>query len=139
MSLRTIRVLVAAVIALLVITELAGWVKAVWSSTAATLGWAVTAGAYAWCYRQARRAVTVNLKYYLWMTVPTLAFIVVPAAHKIWQWVHTPDQTWGQRVWLCVPELVGFVLPVAILLVIFYRLGRIERSMASATGTSTTA
>lgn len=139
MSIRTVRVLVAVVIALLVVTQLAAWLTNVWNSTAATLGWAITAVAYAWCYRQARQAVTVNLKYYLWMTVPTLAFIVVPAVHKVWSWSHTPDQTWSQRLWPCVPSIVGFFLPVMILLAVFYMLGRIERAMASAAGGTTSA
>ena len=59
-----------------------------------------------------------------WFLVPAVAFAVVPPAVKIWAALGDKDATWAQQLAAVVPVLVGFVLPVALLLVVYVALRR---------------
>ena len=124
MSPRTLKKLVVAVLVLLVATQLAEWLSELFNAAAGGVGWLAATGLYMLCYRKARMNVEPNFAYYVWMWVPTLALVLVPTA---WELLQSEEETWGGRLGSMLPLLVEFVLPVLLLVVVFYGLSGLER------------
>jgi hypothetical protein len=57
----------------------------------------------------------------LWFLLPTIIFILVPIALKIWHGI-TRDETWVDLVMRLTPFIVGFGAPIILLLAAYYEL-----------------
>lgn len=58
-----------------------------------------------------------------WFVVPTMVFVAVPLAARLWR-LFAVEDTWRARTVEFVPFLVGFAVPVVLLLVVYLALGR---------------
>jgi len=56
-----------------------------------------------------------------WFLVPTLIFTVLPIAVTVWSAL-TRDASWFDRLINLTPFLVGFGLPIILLLLVYYEL-----------------
>ncbi len=115
--------MVAATIALLLIYQVGTWIAAFfggfWGGLAALLVAAVSLV----CVRLAGTGAG-NIA---WFLVPSVAFAVVPLVVKVWNAVADRQSTWIDNVIAIAPFLVGFVIPVVLLLVVYSELRRRTR------------
>lgn len=114
---RTLRYLVAATISLLLIfqigTLIAGLFGMAWGAASAV----VVAAVSLFSSRMAR----ASGKSSLWFLAPTLLFTVVPMALTVWN-VFTNDASWFDRLLSLTPFVVGFALPLILLLLVYFEL-----------------
>jgi hypothetical protein len=61
-----------------------------------------------------------------WFVVPTVVFIAVPLAARLWTLV-AAEQSWWTRIVEFAPFLIGFAAPVLLLLAAYLELGRRAR------------
>ncbi|MEO8007713.1 MAG: hypothetical protein ABI728_04225 [Betaproteobacteria bacterium] len=117
MSDKTLRNLIAAVIALLLIfqigTLISGAMGMVWGAVSAAVIIAVS-------FFSARLA-RAGGKSSFWFLVPTLLLIVIPIVMMIWK-VWSDSSTWFDRVVALAPFLVGFGAPIVLLLIVYFEL-----------------
>jgi hypothetical protein len=65
-----------------------------------------------------------------WFVVPTLVFTAVPLAARLWT-LFAIEQGWWTRTVDFAPFLVGFALPVLLLLMAYLELGRRNQTVPS--------
>lgn len=120
MQLATLRRMVAAAIMLLLIYQVGTWITAFfggfWGGVAAVVVLAVSLV----CVRLAGFGAG-NIA---WVVVPTVLFLLVPLAIRLWSALADKQATWIDRVIAITPLLVGFVIPVLLLLVVYAGLRR---------------
>ena len=58
-----------------------------------------------------------------WFVVPTVVFIVLPLAARVWT-LATAEQSWWARAVEFAPFLIGFAAPALLLLLAYLELGR---------------
>lgn len=58
-----------------------------------------------------------------WFVVPTVVFVVLPLAARLWTLL-TVEQSWWTRTVEFAPFLIGFAAPVLLLLLAYLELGR---------------
>ena len=128
MQLGTLRKMVITTIALLLIYHvgmlITGFFGGFWGSMAAL----VVAIVSFICVRLAGKSAG-NIA---WFLIPTLLFAIVPLVAKIWNALTNEQLTWLDHVFAITPFLVGFVIPVVLLLVVYIELRRktlADRSM----------
>lgn len=121
-----VRGLLLLVIALLVVSELGEWVAAVTDPSMGVLAALLATGIYAISALRARRAR--GARYRLWVWAPTVTLSLVPLALRVWAVLDRPvaEASALEKVAALTPVLVSFVLPVALLLVVYARLGAAE-------------
>jgi hypothetical protein len=108
---------VAAAVVLLVVNEFMRWLSGMAGVAAAAVGGlAVAAISVA-----GARAAHVGARNLMWFLVPTIVLIVIPVAARAWMFFRD-DRGLGARLWHHLPVLLGFVAPVAILLVVWTQL-----------------
>ncbi|MBL0141058.1 MAG: hypothetical protein IPP91_03095 [Betaproteobacteria bacterium] len=117
MSDKTLRYLVATVIALLLIhqvgTLIAGAFGAAWGALSALAVMAVS-------FLSARMA-RAGGKRSFWFILPTLLFTVLPIAYVIWSTLAL-ETSWVDRLMGLAPFAFGFAAPLVLLLVVYYEL-----------------
>jgi hypothetical protein len=59
-----------------------------------------------------------------WFVLPSLAFALVPLVAKVWNSLADKQSTWIDQVMAIAPILVGFVIPVVLLLLVYTELRR---------------
>ncbi len=118
-----LRRLVVAAIALLVVHQVGTWIYAAFGLAAGIVSAAVVTVISVMSARMAR----VGGGSTAWFLVPTLLFTVVPLAAKLWGLYTSETSGWDWVVAL-VPFLVGFALPVLLLLAVYT--GLRNRSLA---------
>lgn len=59
-----------------------------------------------------------------WFLVPSLLFAIVPLVAKVWSALADKQSTWVDHVVAITPFLVGFVVPVALVLLVYAELRR---------------
>lgn len=119
MELGVLRRLVAVAIALLLVHQVGSWIASFfggfWGGLAAV---AVAAVCFLGLW------VAGGGRGIAWFLVPAIAFTVVPPAVKVWAALADPQATWVDHAFAVAPLLVGFVLPVGLLLVVYIGLRR---------------
>lgn len=117
MSDKTLRYVIASVIALLLVHQVGSMVArlfgVLWGVLAALLVVAVS-------FASTRMAKTSG-KTAFWFLLPALLFTVIPIGFMIWT-AMTTDVTWLDRILTLSPILIGFTLPVVLLLMVYYEL-----------------
>lgn len=117
MSDHILKHIIAVVIALLLIfqigTLIAGLLGTVWGILAALV---VTAVSFF-----ATRLAGAGAKSSLWFLLPTLLFTIVPIVLVVWTTLNR-DVGWWDRAAVLTPYVIGFALPVLLLLLVYYEL-----------------
>ena len=119
MELATLRRIIAVAIALLLVHQVGMWIAAFfggfWGGLAAV---AVAAVCFLglWVAGGGSGAA--------WFLVPAIALTVVPPVARVWAALADKDATWVDYLFAVTPILVGFVLPVGLLLVVYIGLRR---------------
>lgn len=117
MSDKTLKHLVAAVIVMLLVfqvgTLIASFFGIVWGASSAAVVMAVS-------FFSARSARAGGKKTF-WFILPTLLFIVLPISFKIWK-IMSEDISWLERIVRFSPFMIGFGVPICLLLIVYYEL-----------------
>ncbi|HVB48263.1 MAG TPA: hypothetical protein VNF69_07720 [Burkholderiales bacterium] len=120
MELATLRKMLIATIALLLIYQVGTWIAAFFGGFWGGLAALVVAVVSIVCVRVAGgRAGNVA-----WILVPLLLFALVPLVAKVWSTLADKQSTWIDHVIAITPFLVGFVIPVVLLLLVYTELRR---------------
>jgi len=123
MQLATLRRLVAAAIVLLLIYQVGTWISAFFGGFWGGVAAAVVAVVSLLCVWFAGTGAG-NIA---WVLVPSTLFVLVPLAVRLWGALADQQATWVDRVIAITPLLVGFVIPVLLLLVVYAELRRKTR------------
>lgn len=118
-----LKYLIAAAIALLLVFQIgsmvAGLLGIVWGVAAAL---AVTAISFV-----TTRLAGAGAQSSLWFLLPTLLFTIFPIIVVVWTTL-TRDTGWFDRVAALTPFVVGFAIPVLLLLLVYYELRKRTQS-----------
>lgn len=121
---KTLRQLITMVIALLLVAQIAGVISGLFG-----MAWgAVSALVVALVSFFSMRLARTGGKGSLWFLLPTLLFTVLPLAATVWNAV-TAEVGWFERLLALAPLLIGFLLPVALLLVVHHELRKRTREL----------
>jgi hypothetical protein len=127
-----LRRLVVLAISLLVIYQVSVWIYAAFGVAAGVIAAALVTVVSFFSARMAKLGAANSA----WFMVPTLLFTIVPLGAKLFTLYTTESTAWSRLIDL-MPLLVGFVLPVALLVVVYAELRR--RQAPPATPPQTTA
>jgi glucan phosphoethanolaminetransferase (alkaline phosphatase superfamily) len=117
MSDRTLRFLIASAIALLLIFQIGTLIAGLFG-----VAWGVISGAVVTLVSfVSARLARAGGRSSLWFLLPTLLFTVIPIALMIWN-LMTQDATWFDRIVRLTPFMVGFGIPIVLLLVVYFEL-----------------
>ncbi|MHC4441275.1 MAG: hypothetical protein ACYTBZ_23000 [Planctomycetota bacterium] len=119
---KTLRTLLAVAAVLLVLDQLFDWLNELWSAATGFIGVIVVVIVSVICGRLARSSPG-NVAYFF---VPTLLFTVIPLVAKVWKFF-TEEKSLLSRLLEIAPFLFGFVLPLGLLLFIYYELSKREK------------
>lgn len=117
MSDKTLRLLVAAVISLLVIYQIGTLISGVFGMAWGLVSTVVVAAVSFFSAQLAK----AGGKSSFWFLIPTLLFTVVPIVITVWN-TFTNDTSWIARLTSITPFFVGFGLPIVLLLLVYYEL-----------------
>ncbi len=117
MSDRTLRYLVAATIALLLIFQVGKLISGVFGMAWGLISSVVVAAVSFFSVRLAK----AGGKSSFWYLMPVLLFTVFPIAMTVWN-AFANDAGWLDRLMSIAPFIVGFALPVILLLLVYYEL-----------------
>lgn len=112
-----LRRLVVAAIALLVVYQVGSWIYSAFGIAAGILSATLVAVVSFFSARMARLGGGSTA----WFLVPTLLFTVVPLAAKLWGLLAV-QSGWWEWAEALAPFLVGFALPVMLLLAVYAEL-----------------
>jgi hypothetical protein len=73
------------------------------------------------------RLAKAGVKNSAWFLLPTLLFTLLPFIAVVWK-ILTTERSWFDRAITFLPFLVGFAVPLLLLLVVFYELRKRTRS-----------
>jgi len=127
MKTKTLKALILVAVAMIVISEVAVWIASIVGATTGLIGGAIVTIAYLYCAHRAK----ASLKYYGWILVPTILFTVVPTALRVYNFFKAEGDNLFVQLLRLAPSLFGFVLPVALLLVVYFGMSKIEKSSPS--------
>lgn len=117
MSDKTLRNIIASVIALLLIFQIGTLISA-----ALGLAWgAVSAVVIVAVSFFSARLARAGGKNAFWFLVPTFLFTVIPIVMAIWK-AWTESATWFERAFALTPFFIGFGLPIGLLLAVYFEL-----------------
>ena len=116
MEVRTIRKIILAVIALLVVSEIIGWLSLVANNITGLISGLVVFVIYAYCGKKAMASTVTTT----WFMVPVVLFTVVPVAIKFWPDGASADSSLIVGLISNTLFIVSFILPVILLLAYFY-------------------
>jgi hypothetical protein len=119
MSDKTLRFIIAAVIAMLLVYQIGIIISSVFGIAWGVISSAVVAAVTFFSARLAR----AGGKSSLWFLLPTLLFTVVPIAMNIWNAV-TGTTSWLNRLSGLIPFILSFGAPIILLLLVYYELRR---------------
>jgi hypothetical protein len=122
MELSTLRKLVVATIILLLLYQMGSWLATAFNGVVGVVGALAVAGVTFACARLAR----TNVGNTGWFLVPTLLFTVVPLFARVWLALSESASLIDHAVTL-TPVIIGFVMPVLLLLLVYKELGRRTR------------
>jgi uncharacterized membrane protein len=117
MSDKTLRLLIAAVIVMMLVFQIGTLISAAfgmaWGAVSAVIVAVVS-------FFSARLARAGSQNTY-WFMLPTLLFTVIPIVYMIWQAITSNVSGWA-RLASFVPFMIGFGIPVLVLLAVYYEL-----------------
>jgi hypothetical protein len=114
MSIKIVRKMILAALALIIFANVSGWVVE-WIGPAIGVIWGLAAAIAAfYCRTKAARVIAANKKYMLWMAVPGL-LAVIPIIYQVNNFLKSPEKTWLARLWDVSPIVIGFAAPVVLL------------------------
>jgi uncharacterized membrane protein len=116
----TVRKILVAVIALLIFREIISCLTGVVGAAPALIGGIIAVAVQMYCSRLAK----ANFRYYGYLLIPTLIFAVIPAALKLREVLGSQRQDPAARFLVIAPEAIGFALPIILLLVAYWVIGR---------------
>jgi Na+/proline symporter len=117
MSDKTLRYIIASVIALLLVFQIGSLISGLFGMAWGAFS-AVLVGAVSFF---SSRLAKAGGKRSFWFLLPTLLFTVFPVVFMAWKSL-TSDTGGFDRLVTLMPFIVGFVLPVLLLLVVYYEL-----------------
>ncbi len=119
---KTLRQLITVVIALLLVAQIGGVIAGLFG-----MAWgAVSALVVALVSFFSMRLARAGGKGSLWFLLPTLLFTVLPLVATVWNTV-TAEVGWFERLLALAPFLIGFLLPMALLLAVHHELRKRTR------------
>jgi len=126
MSDNALRYFVAAAIAMLLIFQIGTLISGIFGAAWGTVS-AILVAIVAFLAARVARAAG---KSSLWFLLPILAFTFIPIALMIWRGI-TEHASWFDRLVMLTPFVVGFGLPIILLLLVYHELRK--RSLDSET------
>ncbi len=120
MQIKTTRIVLVVAVILLVTSEILRWAFGIFGAVGGGVGAIAIAAVYIFCARKAR----AGIKYNVWILAPTIIFVIIPTASKVWDFFTDPEPSLLERLWEYGPFLISFVLPVTLLLVVYVKLGK---------------
>ncbi len=120
MKSKSIRRLIVVVITLLVISEIARLASNLMGNKGGLAGVIITTAVYFYCARKARAGVN----YTIWILAPTIIFGIIPTIAKLWGFFTDEGPSLLQRIWEYGPFFISFIIPVALLLLIYIELDK---------------
>ena len=111
--------------ALLVLHAVGAWAYAALGVTAAIVSAVVVVAVSVFGARMAAFGEGDNA----WFVTPTVVFIALPVAARLWR-LFAVEDTWWTRTIEFVPFLVGFAAPVLLLLLVYLALGRKQTALS---------
>ena len=119
---KTLRRIVATVIAMLLIFQIGSLISSLFGMAWGAVSAVVVAGVSFFSARFAK----IGGKSSAWFLLPTVLFTIFPLSFTVWKAV-TEDKSWLDRAIGFGPFIIGFVAPVILLLIVFYELRRRTR------------
>jgi len=119
MQIKTTRIVLVVAVILLVTSEILRWALGIFGAVGGGVGLVITAAVYIFCARKAK----AGIKYNVWILAPTIIFVIIPTASKVWDFFTDPEPLLLERLWEYGPFLISFVLPVTLLLLVYIELG----------------
>lgn len=121
---KSLRQLVALTIALLLIYQVGGLISGLFGMVWGGLSALVVAAVSFFSVRLAK----AGGKSSLWFLLPTVLFTLVPLAITVWNTV-TAEMSGFERAAALLPFMIGFLLPVMLLLAVYYELRKRTRDL----------
>jgi hypothetical protein len=112
--------MVVATVALLLIYQVGTWIAAFFGGFWGGLAALVVAAVSVVCVRLAGSGAGNTA----WFLVPSLLFALVPLVAKVWSALADSQSNWIDHLIAITPFLVGFVIPVVLLLLVYTELRR---------------
>jgi hypothetical protein len=122
MSDRALKNLIMIVMVILVLNQFVGWVAGSWGTVPGVLA-ALVVLAVSFFFGRKARADAGNRA---WFLVPVLLFAVIPTGVKLWGLFANEKSLWA-KLWDGLPFVMGFLVPIATLLLVYWTLGRGKR------------
>ena len=123
MSDKTLRYIIATVIALLLVYQIGTLIAGIFGTAWGAVSSVVVAAVSFFSARLARAGGTSSL----WFLLPTLLFTIVPIGLKAWSAMMV-ETSWFDRLSGLAPFILGFGAPIILLLVVYYELRRRTRN-----------
>lgn len=121
MSNKTLRYLIVSVVAMLLVAQVGALVMElfgmVWGGVAAVVVLVVA-------FFSVRQAGVTGHRLF-WIFLPILLFLVCPVIYRVWRIV-SDDVGWLDRLVKLAPFMVGFAIPVVVLLLVYHELRKRE-------------
>jgi hypothetical protein len=114
---KTLRRIVATVIAMLLIFQIGSLISNLFGMAWGVVSALVVAGVSFFSVRIAKAGGKTSV----WFLLPTALFTIFPLSFKLWK-AATQDSGWLDRAIGFGPFIIGFVAPVILLLIVFYGL-----------------
>jgi hypothetical protein len=121
------RRLILVVIALLLISEIASQINSLFGVGPGIVG-GVLVAIVQWYFARKAKA---HVKYYLYILVPTVLFTVIPTAIRVWNFFQGDELAFWSILWNIGPTLITFILPVFLLLYVYWDLRPREQSSSA--------
>jgi hypothetical protein len=114
---RTLRFLIAVAIAMLLVFQMGTLISGIFGMAWGIVASLVVAGVSLFSARLAK----AGGKSSLWFLLPTMLFTIIPIVSAIWNAL-VSEASWFDRLVGLTPFLIGFGLPVILLLLVYYEL-----------------
>lgn len=116
MKVDTAKKIIILVIALLIFREFASFLAAVVGVVPALIGAILVLAVQLFLSRLKGK----GFRHYAYVLIPTLIFTVIPIAMSVRKFLGISDRSFFGAMWDFIPLTVGFVLPVLLLLIVWW-------------------
>ena len=120
MNIKPLRTIILFTIILIVISEVISWIYGLLGGVGGLVGALVVAAVFIYCGKMAK----AGTRYSVWILVPTIIFTIIPATAKVWSFFADTETSTVKLLWQYGPYFFRFVLPVALLLYVYVKLGK---------------
>jgi glucan phosphoethanolaminetransferase (alkaline phosphatase superfamily) len=119
---KTLSRIIATVIAMLLIFQIGSLISSLFGIAWGAVSAVVVAGVSFFSARIAKAGGKTSA----WFLLPTVLFTIFPLSFTVWK-AAAEDKSWLDRAIEFGPFIIGFVVPVILLLVVFYELRKRTR------------